>query len=222
MQPNRVQKFRAEPRCLTEATDNIEPTERLLDPLSLDHADAIARVARGPRTNCGSAIGAILGQVRPAAALATSADKVRGVVVLVGAHGASRFGIVIDHVKGGSAFGCTLGFSEPSVDDESVAVYVIGAYLTELRLLSNPLAEPPRIRIGCREMRIIHAFLPMKVALGVASATARFASRWRRVTAIPGNKAFHARPSLDQRTVDRGIFAREQASDLRQVQECWS
>ena len=38
------------------------------------------------------------------------------------------------------------------------------ARVTELRLLSSPLAEPPRIRIGCREMRVISftRFAPMK------------------------------------------------------------
>jgi len=107
---------------LAEATNGFQPTERLLDLLSLDRADAIARVARGPRVNGRPAIGVILGHMRRAATLATSDDEVRGVIVLVGAHGASRLGIVIDHVKGGGAFSCAVGFSEPRVDDESVAV----------------------------------------------------------------------------------------------------
>src|SRR5215469_10395765 len=205
---------------LAEATNGFQPTERLLDLLSLDRADAIARVARGPRVNCRPAIGVILGHMRRAATLATSSDEVRGVIVLVGAHGASRLGIVIDHVKGGGAFSCAVGFSEPRVDDESVAVLCQQmAHVTELCLFSAALAEQPRIRIGCREVRVIRAFLAMKVALGVASATGCSTSRWRRVTTILGNKALHARPSLDQRTVDREVLAREQAADLRQVQD---
>src|SRR5215472_18415090 len=89
------------------------------------------------------------------------------------------------------------------------------AHVTELCLFSAALAEQPRIRIGCREVRVIRAFLAMKVTLGVASATACSTSRWRRVTTILGNKALHARPSLDQRPVDREVLAREQAADLR-------
>src|SRR6516165_1588593 len=205
---------------LAEATNGFQPAERLLDLLSLDRADAIARVARGPRVNCRPAIGVILGHMRRAATLATSGDEVRGVIVFVGAHGASRLGIVIDHVKGGGAFSCAVGFSEPRVDDESVAVLCHQmAHVTELCLFSGALAEQPCIRIGCREVRVIRAFLAMKVALGVASATGCSTSRWRRVTTILGNKALHARPSLDQRTVDREVLAREQAADLRQVQD---
>jgi hypothetical protein len=73
--------------------------------------------------------------------------------------------------------------------------------------------------IGYREMRVICAFLAMKVALGIASATACSTSGRRRVASILGNKALHAGPCLDQRTVDREVFAREQAAGLRQVQD---
>src|SRR5215467_1436912 len=157
---------------LAEATNGFEPTERYLDLLSLDHADAIAGVTRGPRINGRPAIGVVLGHMGRAAALATSSDEVRGVIAFVGANGASRFGVVINHVKGSGAFSRTVGLREPSVDDEPVAVLRRQmAHVTEFCLLSSPLAEQPRVRIGCREMRIILASLAMKVALGVAPTT---------------------------------------------------
>jgi hypothetical protein len=106
---------------LAEPTNGFEPTERFLDLLSLDHADAIAGVMRGPRINGRPAIGVVLRHMGRAAALATSSDEVRGVIAFVGANGA-RFGVVINHVKGSGAFSRTVGLCEPSVDDELVAV----------------------------------------------------------------------------------------------------
>jgi hypothetical protein len=75
-------------------------------------------------------------------------------------------------------------------------------HVTKFCLLSGPLAVQPCIRIGCREVHVIRAFLAMKVALGVASATACPISRQRRITSILGYKALHAGPCFDQGTVD--------------------
>src|ERR1700751_5368884 len=55
---------------LAEATNGFEQTERFLDLLSLDHADAIAGMTRGPRINGRAAIGVVLGQMGRAEALA--------------------------------------------------------------------------------------------------------------------------------------------------------
>ena len=200
---------------LAQAADRLDPTERLFDPLSLDHTDGIARMPGGTAIDGGAAIGVILRNMRCAATLAAAGDEVGGVVEFIGPHRAARSGIAVDHIKGGGELGRAGGLGQPGIDNEIVAV--LGhhmTHVTELGLLAEPFAEQPSIGVCGRTMRIVRAFLTTEVTLGVAPAAARrrrFAVRLR-------HKTLHAGPGLDQRAVNREVLARQKCVDLRQVQ----
>ncbi|MET4022086.1 Xaa-Pro aminopeptidase [Bradyrhizobium sp. S3.2.12] len=59
---------------LAQPADGIDPAERLLDLLALNHADAIAGITSGARIDCRAAIGVVLRAMRHAATHATFAD----------------------------------------------------------------------------------------------------------------------------------------------------
>jgi NitT/TauT family transport system ATP-binding protein len=82
---------------LARTADRLDPPEWFFDPLALDRADAIAGMAGRARVDRRAAVGIVLRDMRRAAALAAAGDKVGGVIVLVGAYGAARPGIVLDH-----------------------------------------------------------------------------------------------------------------------------
>ena len=107
---------------LAQPADRLDPAERLLDPLSLDGADAIAGMAGGARIDCRAAIGIVLGDMRGAVALATARDEVGSVVVLVAAHSAARAAIIRDHVERGRPFRGAVGLGQSRIDDQPVAV----------------------------------------------------------------------------------------------------
>src|SRR5262245_44316826 len=90
---------------LAQAADGLHPPERLLDPLTLDGADAVAGMSGRAPIDRRAAVAIVLGDVRRAAAFATACDEVGRVVVLVGPHRAARLGIVRDHVERGRALG---------------------------------------------------------------------------------------------------------------------
>ena len=71
---------------LAQAADGLDPSERLLDLLTLDRADAIAGMACCAPIDRRASIGIILRDMRRAAAFATARDKVGGIIVLVAAH----------------------------------------------------------------------------------------------------------------------------------------
>ena len=65
-----------------QATDGLDPAEGFLDPLPLDRADAIARVAGGAGIDRRAAVRVVLRDVRRAATFAASGHEVSGIVVL--------------------------------------------------------------------------------------------------------------------------------------------
>src|SRR6202040_184356 len=195
---------------LTQTADGLHPAERFLDPLALLHADGIARMARRARIDCRAAVCIVLCHMWHSATFAAPGDEIGGVVILVGADRAAGTGILVDHAEGGGAFGRSIGFSQPGVNNQPIPVFGHQmTHVTELGLLAGALAEQARIGIRCRRMRVIRALFTMKIALGIAS-TVGLPSRGRRAAAVLQNKALHGSPRLDQRAIDREMFTRQQ------------
>src|SRR5262249_30131502 len=99
----------------------LHPAKRLFDPLALALAGLVAGVARGAPIDRRATVGVILGDMRHTAPVAAAGDEAGGVVVLVGADGASRSGVVLDHCEGGLTLGSPCGLAHPGVDDEPIA-----------------------------------------------------------------------------------------------------
>ena len=159
---------------LAQATHSLHPTECFFDLLSLDRADAIAGMAGGARIDRRAAVGVVLRDMRRAAALAAAGDEVGRVIVLVAAHRAAGFGIVVDHVERGSALSGAVGFGQLGVDDERITVlHHHMSHVTKLCLLAGTLAKQAGIGVGRRTMSIILAFLAVEVALGIAACARR-------------------------------------------------
>src|SRR5689334_3528947 len=205
--------------CLAQTANGLDPAEGFLDPLPLDRADAIAGVAGRAGIDGRAAVRVVLRDVRRAAALAASGHEVSCIVVLVAAHRAAGFGIVLDHVERGIALCRAVRLGHPSIDDEPIAVLRHQmSHVTKLGFLARTLAEEPGIWIGGRGMRVVLALLAMEVALSIASTTAILAIARGRIAAVLWHKALHAGPGLDQRTIDREVLAGKQLADLRKVQ----
>src|ERR1700692_1364892 len=125
-----------------QPTDGLHPAKGFFDPLALDCADAIAGMAGRARVDRGAAVGIVLRDMRRAAALATTGDKVGGVIVLVTTHRAAGSGIVLDHGERGGALGGAVGLGQPRLDDEPVAVLRQQMpNVAEFGLLAGTLAE---------------------------------------------------------------------------------
>src|SRR3974390_2970588 len=190
---------------LAQASDRLDPPERLLDQLAFDGADPIAGMAGGTRVDRRAAVGVVLRDVRRAAARAATGDEVGGVVVLVAADRAAGPGIVLDHVERSRALGGAVGLGQPRIDDEAVAILRHQMpHVAELGLLASALAEQAGVGVRRRAMRGVLALLAMEVALGIAGAAA-ILSRGR-IAAVLRHEALHAGPGLDQRTVNRKVL----------------
>jgi hypothetical protein len=50
------------------------------------------------------------------------ADEVSRIIALVATHGASGFGVVLDHVERGRALGRAVSLRQPGIDDKPIAV----------------------------------------------------------------------------------------------------
>src|ERR1700758_4048022 len=204
---------------LAQTADRLDPPEWFFDPLALDRADAIAGMPGRARVDRRATVGVVLRDMRRAAALAATGDKVGGVIVLVGAHGAARLGIVLDYVEGGRSLRRTVGLGEARIDNQPVAVlHHQMPHVAELGLLASALAEQAGVGVGSRGMRVVLALLAMEVALGIAPLTAaRLLTRWW-IIAILRHEALHAGPCLDQRAIDREVLTGQEPTHLRQVQ----
>src|SRR6201987_1104863 len=196
---------------LAQTADRLDPPEWFFDPLALDRADTIAGMPGRARIDRRAAVGVVLRDMRRAAALAATGDTVGGVIVLVGAHGAARLGIVLDHVEGGRSLRRTVGLGEARIDDQPVAVlHHQMPHVAELGLLASALAEQAGIGVGSRGMRVVLALLAMEVALGIAPLTAaRLLTRWWIIAPSFGTKLFmlaHASisvPSTEKCSLDK-------------------
>src|SRR5678815_5882749 len=102
---------------LAQAAYGLDPSERLLDLLTLDRADAIAGMACRAPIDRRASIGIILRDMRRAAAFATAGDEVGGIVVLVAPHRAAGLGIVRDHVERRAALGRAVRLGQSRIDD---------------------------------------------------------------------------------------------------------
>src|ERR1700726_4007290 len=127
-----------------------------------------------------AAVGVVLRDVRRAAAFATASDEVSRIIVLVATHGASGFGVVLDHVERGRALGRAVSLRQPGIDDKPIAVlHHQMPHVTELGLLAGTLSKQPSVGVGGRGMRVILGFLAMEVAFDIAPATAVLTFPWR-------------------------------------------
>jgi hypothetical protein len=106
---------------LAQAAHRLHPPERFFDAFALDRADAIAGMASRARIDRRPAVGVVLRDVRRAAAFATASDEVSRIIVLVATHGASGFGVVLDHVERGRALGRAVSLRQPGIDDKPIA-----------------------------------------------------------------------------------------------------
>src|SRR5246127_5826360 len=202
---------------LAQTADRLDPPEWFFDPLALDRAETIAEMSGRAPIDRRATVGVVLRDMRRAAALAATGDKVGGVIVLVGAHGAARLGIVLDHVEGGRSLRRTVGLGEARIDDQPVAVlHHQMPHVAELGLLASALAEQAGVGVGSRGMRVVLALLAMKVALGIAPSTAARAGWW--IIAILRHEALHAGPCLNQRAIDREVLTGQKPTHLRQGQ----
>src|ERR1043166_6074071 len=156
---------------LARPADGLDPAERLLDLLSLDRADAVARMPGRARIDGRTTVDIVLRDMRDAAARATAGHEAGGVIVLVAADRAAGAGIVLDHVERSLALRRAVGLGQARIDDEPVEVLRHQmAHVTELGLLAGAFAKEPGIGISGRGMRVVLALLAMEVALGVAPA----------------------------------------------------
>src|SRR5271154_1544809 len=188
--------------CLAQPADGLDPAERLLDPLALDRADAIAGMTGGARIDGRTAIGVVLRDMRRAATFATAGNKLGSVIILVGSDRAARLGVILDHVERGRPLRGAVGLGQSRIDDQAVAVLRHQmAHVAELGLLAGAFAEQPGVRVGGRRMGVILSFLAVEIALGVAPAVAP--GRRRFAVAILRHKTLHAGPGLNQRAIDR-------------------
>src|ERR1700730_3732320 len=103
---------------LTQTADGLHPAERFLDPLALLHADGIARMAGRARVDRRALV--VLRQMWHTAAPGKESG---GFVILVGAGRAAGTGILADHAEGGGAFGRSIGFRQPGVNNQPIPVF---------------------------------------------------------------------------------------------------
>jgi hypothetical protein len=108
--------------ALSQAAGRLDPAEGLFDPLSLDHADGITRIASRATIDRRAAMGVVLRDMRSAAAFAAAGDEVSSIVEFVGPHRAAGFGIVLDHVERRGVLGGAVGLGQPGINDEIVPV----------------------------------------------------------------------------------------------------
>src|SRR3954469_6184600 len=102
-----------------------------------------------------------------------------------------------------------LGAGGDGADDQALPVlHQRMPYETELCLLAPPLAVEPRVGVGGRGVRVVAAFLAVKVLLTVAARIGRWAG------AVLRPEALGAGPRLQQRAVHREMLVRQQRLDL--------
>src|SRR6516162_10815271 len=179
---------------LAQSADGLHPSEWFFDSLAADCAETIAGMSGRAPIDGRAAIGVVLRDMGSAAALAATGDELGSVIVLVAAHRAAGPAIVLDHFQRRGALRCAVGFSQPRIDDEPVAVlHHQMPHMAKLGFLAGTLAEQAGVRIGGRAMGVVLAFLAMKIPFGIASAPGS-ARLVRSLVTILRDKAFHRRP----------------------------
>src|SRR5215470_3712670 len=167
---------------LAQSAAGLDPAERLLDLLALDHADCVSGMAGGASVDRGAAADIVLGDVRHAATLAATGYEIGRVITLVAPNGAAGTRVVGDHVESGLAFGGSGRRRHPGVDDQTVTVLRHQmSHMAELGLFARALAKQTRVGVGGRGMGVIEALFAAEIALAIAAAST--ASRRRRTPA---------------------------------------
>src|SRR6185503_14958483 len=115
----------------------------------------------------------------------------------------------LDQLLRREPLGMPRGAGGDGADDQALPVlHQRMPYETELCLLAPPLAVEPRVGVGGRGVRVVAAFLAVKVLLTVAARIGRWAG------AVLRPEALGAGPRLQQRAVHREMLVRQQRLDL--------
>ena len=139
---------------LAQSAEGLDPAERLLNLLALEHADCVSGMAGGASVDRGAAADIVLGNVRHAATLAATGYEIGCVITLVAPDGAAGMRVVRDHVESGLAFGGSRRRRHPGIDDQTVTVLRHQmSHMAELGLLAGALETDARrgrwSRNGC-------------------------------------------------------------------------
>jgi hypothetical protein len=165
--------------------------------------------------------------VRGHPALAQFHDEVPGIEAAVGSERDRADGRQpVEHRQRREPLGVAGGAGELGIDHQ--AVPVLHQHVpdeAELRLLAGTFAVQPGIGIGGRGVAVVGAPLAVEVTFLIPSLSCCRAPRFLAVAAarrvvrvVLGPEALHRRPRLDQAAVDAEVLAREQAADLRLIQ----
>src|SRR6266700_446088 len=203
---------------LSNPADGLAPTEVLLDPFADDLADAVTRMTGGAPVDSATATPRVVGSdVGRDLALSTPGHEIGGIVGLVSADAAAagRGRHRVEHGQGRLTFAETIRRGNDGADDQATTVlHQRVALIAENRCRLVALAIVPGIGISRAGVGIVGPRLTFPVRLRIAPTTARPLI----VAAVLRSKALLARPRLNQRAVDRGVFLRQQATAIGQAQ----
>jgi hypothetical protein len=114
----------------------------------------------------------------------------------------------LDQRQCGQALGMARSAGRHRADDQPVVVLHQGvAHETQTHFFAWSFAEEPGVGVGGRGVRGVPAALAMEIVRTIAAVS-------RLARAILRAEAFRARPSLQQRAINREMLARQQALDL--------
>src|SRR5271169_4075546 len=192
---------------LAQPRDGLDPTEDLFDSLALALADRVASVPGRAFINGAVApLMLVLRHVRSHRRFPQFPHEILRVVILVSAqrHTLAPTWNPRGHVEPRIALGCSRGPREPRVHHQPVAI--LHQYMPQVTQLGFAPARFPiqhRLWIGSGLVRLIPAFLPVKVHRWIAAAVLW---RWRRL--VSSLKTLLPRPGFDQGSVHGEVLLR--------------
>lgn len=192
---------------LSQSADRFQPTEDLLDALSLSLAELVALGSGGSTIQAGRLPILDARDVRSHRVLAQVRDKFLHVIALVGAE---RLGVNVPSTCASEQLprGTVLGlgrFGDEDVDAQPIAVlHEHMPAIAELGRLAVALAHESRLGIGRALMRGVRALLALEVDHPGAVITVLGRG------AILGLEALERSPGIDQRAVDREVVRGQQ------------
>src|SRR5215469_12130470 len=152
---------------LAQSGRRLGPAEDLLNAFAPPAADGVTGMAGGAAVDRRAPVAGVLRDMRGGVALAQCRNEAGGVVGLVGADRDSAVARPrLGHGQRRLALGRAGGHGQPRVDRQTMAVvHHHVPHIGQLRRLTRPLAIEPRIRIAGRGVRLVAAFLAVKIAL---------------------------------------------------------
>lgn len=195
-------------RRAPQQSDALRPAEGLFDQLARLDAQGIATMARcasADRRTAGPL--EVLRNVRGDVQLLHVADKAACVVAVIGPQrGMLCGGQILEHLHRRAALGSASGLGDLDCDDQAVAVFTDRvSRICQFRRRAASLLLQPRLRVGCRGIRVVGALLPVEVPHLIAPTGPR-----RSVRSIFGPETLVRNPCLDHRAIDAEILITEQ------------